>query len=281
MGRPRFLSENFFNTVQFSGHTVSGNQETAGNEAFRVGTSRRSSLNFWTPTSTNATAYVQAACDRVRVADMLVLDRGHNLAGKTVSLILSNQSSFAASTTLWSFTVPTRSQYGSRLNGPPGAYTEEGAWLYRWVTAAAKYWRFQVSAMGSGLKPKIVGLNLGLSYRPTRAPTLPWDDESRQLDFQQVQSDTLWVGSNRKSQRRVFGPWAMRMRDDNEYTKVRRHIHELYWRGEFMWVVPDEDQAERALLAFAEPGVYSAGFDGEYPQRTLVLSGSEHQPKVR
>ena len=80
MAGPRFLTENFWNLDQFAGHTLTAEEETTGNEAWRVGTGRRvggTIRNYWTPTMTNSDTWIECKCDRTRAANMLVIDRSH------------------------------------------------------------------------------------------------------------------------------------------------------------------------------------------------------------
>lgn len=278
MGRPRFLIENFFNPVQFTAHTVTSNEETTGYEDWRVGTARRTDLNYWTPLTANAQAYVQVKCDRSRAADMIAIDRNHNLAGKRIRLRVSDDA-FSSYTEVFSLRLPSTPQYAKHLDESPGAYTEEGAWVYKFPLYSGKYWRFLVDAMGAGQKPRIGGLYLGKSFQPDNAPPLPWDDEPRELAFDQIVSPTLWVGANRAGHRKATSV-TLRMDDTAEYDEARYHFHGLYWkRRGFAWYVPDDEQAERSWLAYAPPGTHGAPYDGEWPYRTLTVELVEHEPE--
>ena len=56
MPGPRFLAENFWNLDQFPQHTLTAEEATTGNEAWRVGAGRRvggTIRNYWTPTTAN------------------------------------------------------------------------------------------------------------------------------------------------------------------------------------------------------------------------------------
>lgn len=276
MAAPRYLVENFFNGVMFPAHSFTANESTTGHESWRVGTSRRANRNYWTPSTPNQQAYVGVLCNRPRYADMLVIDRNCNLTGVTVRLRFSNDG-FATYGEVIASALPSQAIYGSRLHAA-GIRTDEGAFVFRFTGQVATEWRVYVDAMGTGLKPQIGGLYLGQSWAPVWTPENPWDDESRELRFTEVLSTSLWSGSNRKGTRRVFGPWNHVLDSDAEYQQVRYHMHQHYFKGRHMWVVPDQDQAERAFLAYAPPGTYGAAYPADFPQRILVLSGAEHQP---
>lgn len=276
MATPRYLVENFFNGVMFPSHSFTANESTTGHESWRVGTARRANRNHWTPSTPNQQAYVGVLCNRPRFADMLVIDRNCNLAGKTVRLRFSNDG-FASYGEILAAVLPTQTIYGSRL-GTQGVRTDEGAWVFRFTGQIATEWRLYVDAMGAGLKPQVGGLYLGQSWSPVWTPENPWDDEARELRFQEVLTPSLWAGSNRKGSRRVAGPWQHVLDSDAEYQSARYHFHGLYWRGHHMWAVPDQDFTERAFLVYAQPGTYGAAYPADFPQRILVLSGVEHQP---
>ena len=278
----RYLVENFYDVTQFPSHTITGEDETTGFEGFRVGQQRRQARKYYTPQTANVGRYVEAACDRVRFADMLVLERDHNLAGETIRVQASNQSTFATLTES-SFTVPSNVYPASRLTAGQPVRTEEGAVLFLFTGVAAKYWRVEVDAMGAGLKPKIVGLYLGQSWAPTKGPLYPYDEEPRELVFSEVRSPFLWAASTRKASGRNNSgrPWIHPLADEDEYAITRYHLHGLFWASgaSVMWAVPDVNQAERAWLGYAQPGTYGAA-QVDRPARDVVITMSEHEPKA-
>lgn len=273
MAGARFLSENFFDPTIFPDHTVSAEEEATSKEAWRVGTARRQQRDHWTPTTAASDTYIDVACDRVRYADMLVIDRGHNLTGQTVRLRASMQAAFGSYTEV-AVTIPASVYYGSALENGEPVLTEEGAVIIPFAGMSAMYWRVFVDAGAAGYRPQIVGLFLGRSYEPSRNPPMPWDDEPRELVYDEILSPSLWAASSRKAQRRN-GSVFFRV-DDQEYTQARYHLHSLFWKGHVMWYVPDTDQAERSWLAVAPPGTYGAPWDGL--TRTVTLAMVEHEP---
>lgn len=281
MGRARYLAENFFNEEQFSAHTLSANEETTGNEVWRVGTARRvggTLRNYWTPTTANQDAWIKVQCNRARAADMLVIDRGHNLEGATVRLQASSDD-FTTYSELVAVTLPSSVVPNSRLSDNPGAKTEEGAWLISFDLEVGLYWRVYIDAMGSGLKPQIPGLYLGLSFSPAVKPQRPFDDESRRLEFRELRSPSLWVGASRKAQRREVVHHLL-LTSDAEYDQARYHFHSLYWRGDVMWNAANVDQAEKAWLAYAPSDLHSAVASPDFRWRRIDLALLEHEPKA-
>ncbi len=281
MAGPRFLAESFFNIQQFPGHTITAEEETTGFEAWRVGAARRVGGRiraYWTPTTANSTSWVECKCDRARAADMLVIDRGHNLDGETVNLEASDDN-FATTTEVFSVVLPSNVVSNSRLSDTPGVKTTEGAYVISFDYHVALYWRIFVAAMGAGLKPQIPGAYLGKSFSPTNRPPRAWDDEPTQIVYQQIVSDSLWTSSSRKAKRRGASV-TMKMASDLEQNQARYHFRSLYHGGgDVMWNVPDTDNAERAWLAEAPPGRDSQAYPANYPRRIVSVSMVEHNPK--
>lgn len=281
MADPRFLVENFFNVQQFAGHTITAEEETTGNEAFRVGSERRVGgviRNFWTPTTNNSDTWLECKCDRARAANMLVIDRGHNLATETVRLQVSDDN-FTTVTEILGVVIPSNVYANSRLADVPGVKTTEGAWIISFDYHVALYWRVFIDAMGAGLKPEIPGMYLGLSFQPTNPSPRPWDDEPQNLVYSSIVSDQLWTSSSRKIKRRETA-LSMKMTSDVEADRARYHFRALYQGGSLMWYVPDTDRAERAWLGEAPPGIDAAVFPTDYPFRVVELGIVEHNPKA-
>jgi hypothetical protein len=241
---PLILSENFYNTIQYPDHVITASEEAAGHEAFRVGNGRRSSLDYWTSTSTNTVAYNRVVCDRVRAANCIVIDRGHNLAGYTVKVHTS--SDFASSTEeAASIVLPTATMAGS-VDDPYGIRTEEGAWICRFPLRAGTGWQVYVPAMGVGLKPQIVGIWLGLAWSPARPFDLPWAEEDDEILADDSFSDAGWMGSSTPYNRRG-GTLGIRLLD-GEYDAARLHLG-FYRDRAPTWIVHDINQSERAVCA--------------------------------
>ena len=270
----RMLTENFFNIHQFPDHTITASTYQAGNEPWRVGTSRRSARNAWiSPTTGEQTLTVE--CDQVRAADTLVLDRGHNGVSVKIQYTSSTASGF---TTLENVTIPTATYTNSKISDTPGVRTAEGAWLYRFATSvnmpAATHWRLAVSSSASG--PKVVGAYLGLSFAATALR--PYDDEVIQTQRAEVASPEFWSAASRVATRRT-GSIVSNL-TDLQGDQARYHVGDLFWRGEYGWIVPSDTQADRAVLGFAPSGTRGMPY-ADARLRTLNLDWSEHQPKPR
>ncbi len=270
MAKFRVLAENYFNTHQFPAHTISDSTgSNTGNEEWRVGTGRRSELNYW-QAGTTGTVYNRVTCDQVRAPDMIALD-GHNLTGKTVALQYTS-STAAGWHTSFSVTVPSATYPGSALEDAPGALAEDKLWVYRFASSAnapaATDFRVQVSALGGQVKAKIGLAWLGQSA--AFGPALrPWDDEVR----------TLSRGARVTSA--LSGQLVARL-NDREVDLARYHVGDLCWSaGDPFVLVSHPNMAERAVVARATDGTRSMPYPSDWPHRVLQLDWTEHSPRPR
>ena len=278
MGRLVLLSENLFNTRAFPLHVLDANQKAAGREVERVSSGRRQkSQNHWTPTTENAEAWVESTYNRVRLANTIFLDRGHNLKGKVIRIRFSADD-FVTYDEVGPITIPTQAFLGSRLASQPGALTEEGAWGWRFGNRAGKAVRVVFDAMGAGLRPEVVGLYLGFGFRCTNPLVKPFDHGRREVDYPTIKSPTAWVGAGEISQRRRS---RLNVRlEATEYFAARYHFEEMLMRARPSWVVTDDEQAELAYLTRVEP--QTAGF--QIAKGSSEWEGSfdvpEHEPRI-
>jgi len=272
MDRPVFFGDNVFSLTQYPGHVISADEEPVGHEAALVANGRRSGLNFATATTANDPWWVRAAFDRVRGFNMWALDKGHNFAGKIVKPQISDIGDAVDAN--WTdlvpggVIIPPASGTGS-LDDAYGVLTEKGEWLWRHPARTANYVRLYVPALGVGIKPQIVGLWCGLSYSPAHLyrPTDPDNDLF-------LAEETLLPSGGRGRGRTAYprqGSIRLKMADWHEYEIARFHLHVLFGRSRPTWIIFDEDQADRALLADRAGGTElglprEAGANWIYPQ---------------
>lgn len=257
-------AENFFNSQMFTAHTIAAEEETAGNEAWRVGTERRNKPNFWTPTTANSSTWLKCTCDRQRSANFIAIDRNSNLAGATVRLEVSDDD-FTTTTEIFNVVFPSVTAFETQLS--EGAFAGN-AYVRSFDLHTGLYWRLTIDAMGAGIKPEVVGLYLGKSHTFDRDATRPWDDETTVLDADV--SRRTRTGSHRF----VLG--------DTEYDQVRYHVRQLFQiENRATWIVPDPNNAERAYLAKSPIGSQGVSFPQDFGNRILQLDTIEHQPRPR
>lgn len=159
---PLLLVDNLFDSVMaYPGATVDAISEVAGRESFRVADYRRD-RSWWQPTSDGggSDTWVRVHLLAARAVDFVFLDRGHNLAGKTV--FLEGGADGIAWPTSVQLNVPASGVVGGTPASPAMAGTEEGAsWTIVPATATRLWWRLRVP-YASGFVPQITGLIVGL-----------------------------------------------------------------------------------------------------------------------
>jgi hypothetical protein len=284
MGQPCFLVENFFNRRMFPNHLGTGtngsfgDEETVGAEAFRIADGRRWPGDRWMPLTANAQHTLTVQCDRSRGANMVALDRGHNLAGKEILLRCSNDGG-----TTWEicFDVVLPAVVGpGTLDDLIGCRTEEGAWLIRFLGREAPLWQLVIPAMGAGLLPQIVGLWLGQGWAPQDGLRFPVAPDQTQFLVDETVSEAGARGRNAAGLVRMdtlnFKAGAQGLFD---YELGRYHIQGLFGAGRPMWILYDDEQTHNAVLGI-RPGNASLGFqrsaDWFYPQASVAWV--EHEP---
>lgn len=164
--KPLILSDNLFENVLLHPTFATANDsldDTAGHEWFRVADNLRD-LTSWAASITNATHRSYVDCLIPVAPNIVILDRGHNLAGHSIQINGStNFSTYAGDTVITSATIP--SSPGGLPTDPNGCVTPDGVW---WKTFTGQSFRVQslvVGALGVGLAPVVTGVYLGNSYR--------------------------------------------------------------------------------------------------------------------
>lgn len=257
----------------FPNHTVAADEEAARHEAFRVATGRRSSYtNYYESATANAQRTLTGTFDRIRAFDFWAIDRGHNLAGKQVIGECSDDG-FVTTQTVFDIVLPTATAPGS-LDDALGVRTAEGAWLKRTPVRAAKAARLRIPAMGVGLKPKIVGLSISLSFAfdPWR-PSAPDRDE---LGGDAAESDAGWQGLSAPWQRRTD---TLRIQLDSLFDyDVALGAFQHFFARRPTWYVPDENQAQNAMQVIRTLGVTGFGREPAYFPHQAQIPIQEWEP---
>lgn len=279
MGFPVMLVENLYSQTQFASHVLLASEEASRSDVWRVATGRRSPADRWSTQTANVAAWAQVHCDQARPADMVALDRGHNLAG--VQVLLQSSPDGAAWTTQVTSTIPSTAGVSGSVDATHGVTTDEGAWVKRFTQATALYWRLWIPAMGAGLVPHVVGLWLGRSWQPAHYLGLPYDDHGQQLLAQETDPTPAgWRGSGPTARVRD-GELPIALANDAEYDTVRYHIREhFHARRRPMWILHDANRAERAVLAVPPPGRLSFRYEQGWHSRQAVVPWVEHEPRM-
>lgn len=278
MGNPFFGVDNVFSFRQYIGFLLTANEEDTGREAFRAVSGRRSKLDFWAPTTANAAAQIEVdglVASAISV-DYWAFDRGHNLGGEIVDLERSTDG--IAWTNVDTVTIPSTA--GGQIDDANGCLTDEGAWIRRLAAAstADRHLRINVRAMGVGLTPRVVGLWAGTHYAP--GPVyLPLQDEDDILLAERTQSPKGWAGSTIHVRKRI-GDLNFKLLSIAAYTTAATHIRDNYGRGRLMWIIHDDANSRRAVLAQRPIGRAGFQFPPDFGFRTAVVPWEEYEPFV-
>lgn len=255
---------NLLSRLAYPLHTIVADEEASGHECFRIATGRRSPYtNYYTSLTANAPRTITLTCDRIRSANLFVLDKNHNIP--RIILEIADVSDFSSSAVVFDVTLPTVTGSGS-LDDAFGVKSEEGAWYQRFPTRTANYWRLRIPAMGSGLRPKIIGAHLSLSFAfdPWR-PHAPDQDE---LGGEMAESDFGWQASL---------PWNRRA-DTLRIPLVDVFAYETAYNAfkhfnvrRPAFYVPDDAWAQNACCIIRPNGVQGFGREPDwYPHRAMV-----------
>lgn len=160
---PLLLVDNKFDAIGcYPSAIVDASAEGVGHEAFRVADYRRERTSWQPPTDGGGSdTWVRTHLAAASGVDSIWLDRGHNLAGKSVFLEGSTDgSSWTISQQL---NVPASGVVGGTPVAPAMAATEEGAaWtLTASALAARAWWRFRIPYT-STFVPVVPGIIAGL-----------------------------------------------------------------------------------------------------------------------
>lgn len=274
--RSLWLCQNFYDDIQFSGHTVTASSSPTGTEAYRVGTARRAAIDAWAPSAQNSTHWVQVDCGVPRPANMAVVDRGNNLAESAGGFVLEGRSSTDFGwTPVWQSTA-TPTVYGP---GPStvawGVLTYEGALVREFAPQVFRYWRLRTPP-STGYAPVIRNLWLGLAFKPTEPALSPGDWDATQVNYEQAATPSNWRGIGRVALTRE-GSAMYRLTSFGEYLTARRHVSE-YEQAVATWFVPRASRAEEAFCVQIPPVRMPKPQEPGMLFRTLNFPYREYQP---
>ncbi|HEX5437150.1 MAG TPA: hypothetical protein VFW98_08320 [Gemmatimonadaceae bacterium] len=159
---PLILSDNLYDdTVLHPQAVVSSSlPEMAGSELYHVSDNLRDLTRF--SPSGPGNLFVVLDAGGAALANTIILDRGHNLAGQAVQVQHAAVSDFTAAVTPVDAVIPAAA--GGLPSDPNGCLTPDGVWWKTFADASDRYWRLSVPAI-AGVTPLLTGLYLGSAYR--------------------------------------------------------------------------------------------------------------------
>ncbi len=281
MGLPAILVENYLdNVLQFVGHQVATSDANglgaAGYEVYHLANGRRSPSDRYQADTANAARTITSTFDRVRYFNGLAIDRGHNLGGQTVSILISFDG-FTTSETVWTGTIPSVLTSPGRLDNTNGVVTEEGAFLVRFPGVAGAAARLSLPALGANVTTQIVNAWLGM-WMALPALYLPWYEDQADLQTLEEQSADGWLGRTSPVSRKE-GELSLRLTDPSQEDQLRLHVSGHYLAaGRPMWIVMDDIRAERAFLALRPRRPVGFAFESGWWPHQMRVPYLEHEP---
>lgn len=207
-------------------------------------------LTSWTPSTSNASRTLLIDTQTSAAANMIILDRGHNLAGATVTLATYTYTggNYVQSQTL-AMTIP--SVVGGLPTDANGCLTPDGVWWKTFTSLAAqRAWGLILPALGAGVAPVITGWYLGQSYRFPAYLNTPFADDYR-TDVKNTNA-RLSRGGVRVLPRRVnFRKVRLSVDlESTDYPAFDAQVRPLLRYGQPWWVcLDDSDATLSGLLA--------------------------------
>jgi hypothetical protein len=273
MGSPAVLVDNFYSLRQYNAHTLSASENSAN--AVFVGASRRSVYDAYTSATTNLDAWLRALCDRIRIANMVVLDRGQNVSGLTAKVQLSSDAFVTNIETAFTGVLPSVTGAGS-LDDDFGVLTPEGSWLKRFNPRGSLDWRVFIPAMGASLKPIVTGLWLGQAWAPGD-PWRPHAPQVTELVVEETESDLGWIGRGKSTPRKT-GVLHFKFTTLFDAELAAQHLEHIA-KGRAFWIVSDDARADQAFLAVIPKTSIGMVLEQNYFYPALDIPYIEYDPQ--
>jgi len=272
MGLPCLLVDNHFNSRIYPGHTLSAAENST--DAPLVGAARRSTYDAYISATANLDAWLKSRNGVTRVADMVVVERGHNQGGKTVKVQCCDDDFVSAPQDAFNSVTPSSPGVGD-VDDALGVRTWEGVWLKRFSPRSAYDWRYFVPALGAGLTCIVPGLWIGQCWQPgyVDRPLAPGVTE---LIVEETESDQGWVGRGKATRRRQ-GVLHFSFATLFDAEQAVWHLDQ-YAAGRRMWVIADDERADDAFLAVLPKGLVGMQLEPRWFYPKLDLPYLEADP---
>lgn len=273
MGSCYVAVTNLASRRQFPNHVLSATEEPAGYEPFRAADGRRSPYDYATASTDDQAWSHVVTCDQPRSSSFFALDRVHNLTGFQVVGEISDDGFTTVETV---FDVVISSAVGGILDSALGVRTREGAWLIRYAARTAHEWRVRIPAMGAENVPIVGGLWWSQAYRVPRL-VMPRQDET-EWTGEEFPNRLGALGADKGGLRRS-GTLRFRLDSGIAYSEFDYHFNTHFARRRPMWLIEDDDEPERAVLAIRRPppmGIARRTRDYFFPSGEIPWV--EHEP---
>jgi len=248
--QPLVLSDNLYdNVVLHPAATVFMNApatEATGHEVWRVADNLRD-LTWCSPSASNILTQLRTDLGSGQTAEVsiLVLDRGHNLSGKSISLIASDDG-VTYGTTILTATPP--STPGGLPTDTNGCLTSEGVWWKTFTPVTHRAFSFDIPA-SSGFAPIVTGLYLGDLYRFPEFMDAPGAFDFHQ-SLKYLKNEVSQGGVRVTSRPVLWDLYQIRIQslDGASYPALQTQVNRLLRQQQPWWICHDDSDATAAGL---------------------------------
>lgn len=241
---PLLLGDNYFDVVRLHPSFTLLNRnsdDAAGHEAVRVADNLRD-LTWWTRSGTGASG-LAVDCQGVLAPSMLVLDRGHNLAGTTVTIGGYTDTGFATLVGSVACTIPVAA--GGLPSDANGCTTPDGVWWKTFSLPAARVWNIAMAPTGA---PIVTGLYLGTAYRLPEYLNTPFANDYG-VDVKLLGNQMSRSGLRSIARRLVHRRLTLDVDlEATDYPALDAQLTPLFHDGQPWWVCLDDTDAVQAGL---------------------------------
>ncbi|MDQ6770538.1 MAG: hypothetical protein M3Z54_11190 [Gemmatimonadota bacterium] len=241
--KPLLLSDNWFESVLLNpSYAIAVDQPlVSGRELFRVADNLRDLTSCTTPTlNTRVNFYV--VLPTAKAPTILILDRGHNLAGKNCALAGYADPGFVTQNYTYTFTVPsTPGGLGTDANG---CLTSDGVWWRSFSgLPASAVWSVAPAPLGVGIAPILTGVYLGTSYRFPEYLNAPAAYDYG-TTIKHMRNELSRGGVRSKSRPLNFDKLAFNVHlDSADYSGFDTEVRRLLRYGQPWWFCLDDSDA--------------------------------------
>jgi hypothetical protein len=273
--KPLILSHNYYDDgILYPGNLVSNQEggDVAGSEIWHISDNLRD-VTRWTRSGTNSASHVAMDSASGPVSpDMLIIDRGHNLAGKHINIEASDNAWTTLAVQI-GITIPSTA--GGLPSDANGCLTPDGVFWKTFTGGAHTFWRLGIDPLGIGVAPILTGLYLGQSYRFAEYYDAPGAYDYRRNV--RVGKNEVSKGNVRvKREVSVWGEVDIRVQlEEVDFQALRPHVDRLLNNTHPWWFCLDDSTTEGAGLMrlFQLPGdtVYDPAMNPVTREVSLLL----------
>lgn len=283
-----FCADNLFDVLQYPLHVITADQEATNYEAWHVADWRRQYGDAWRATSANADHYVKVACDQLRGADFLAIDRESNHVDRLTTpptgkrfLLEHSADDFATPAVSVFDANPVAAVPGGGIASAAGALSDEGSWLKTFTADGAYYWKLTSKAMGANIVPSLTLVTLGKAWQPSNFLLfLPTSDRTFRISQQETESPYGWVGRTRTVKKRV-GRLLIKPADESDFDFIMWQVVGLFGRGFPAWIIHDKvDGSRDAIYARCPNAELDFGERDDWITRGITIPFEEEQPTL-